>query len=133
MTALSVLVIEDDAMIGMLLAEMLEEMGYAVCAITATEEDAVAAAARCKPGLMIADEHLREGSGVSAVERILLAGSVPCVFISGAPVHFGRPDMNVLQKPFVEEDLIRAIQRVVSISDAPMLHKPAPPQVILEH
>ena len=41
MTALSILVVEDDAMIGMLLGEMLEEMGYDVCAIAATEEDAV--------------------------------------------------------------------------------------------
>ena len=70
MTALSVLVVEDDAMIGMLLAEMLEDMGYTVCAVVATEEDAVADAARCKPGLMIVDEQLREGSGVSAMERI---------------------------------------------------------------
>ena len=43
MIALRVLVVEDDAMIGLLLlAEMLEEMGYDVCAVTATEEDACA-------------------------------------------------------------------------------------------
>ena len=117
MTALSVLVVEDDAMIGMLLAEMLEEMGYTVCAVVATEEDAVADAARCKPGLMIVDEQLREGSGVSAMERILQTSRVPCVFISGAPVHRAKPGANILQKPFLEQDLVRAIRYVVGSAD----------------
>ena len=34
------------------LAEMLGEMGYDVCAIASTEEEAVADATRCLPGLM---------------------------------------------------------------------------------
>ena len=65
MGSIRVLVVEDDAMIGMLLAEMLEDMGFEVCAIAATENAAVADAANCKPGLMIVDEHLREGNGIS--------------------------------------------------------------------
>ncbi|MDB5402236.1 MAG: two-component system, response regulator PdtaR [Acetobacteraceae bacterium] len=133
MTALSVLVVEDDAMIGMLLAEMLVEMGYNVCAVAATEEDAVADASRFKPGLMIVDENLREGSGVSAVKRILQDGPVPCVFISGAPMHLGRPGAHVLQKPFLEGDLVRAIQHVVGGADVPALHNPAPPHLVLGH
>jgi two-component system, response regulator PdtaR len=117
MTALSVLVVEDDAMIGMFLAEMLEDMGYTVCAVVATEDDAVADAARCKPELMIVDEQLREGSGVSAMERILQTSRVPCVFISGAPAQRGRPGANVLQKPFLVQDLIRAIRCVMGGPD----------------
>jgi DNA-binding response OmpR family regulator len=109
MTAVKVLVIEDDAMIGLLLAEMLEEMGYDVRAVAATEEAAVAEAVRCEPGLVIADENLREGSGGSAVERILLRGPVPCVFIGGAPSALAWPDKGVLRKPFLESDLVRAI------------------------
>ena len=49
MAALRVLVVEDDAIIGALLAEMLEGMGHDVCAVEATEADAVTAAARCGP------------------------------------------------------------------------------------
>jgi CheY-like chemotaxis protein len=130
MTALSVLVVEDDAMIGMLLAELLDEIGYDVCAVAATEDDAVAAAIRCKPGLMIVDEHLLEGSGLSAVDRIHRIRPIPCVFISGAPMHPKRPGATVLQKPFLEEDLVRAIQNVVGGSDAPMPLPPAPGHVI---
>ena len=117
MAHLKVLVVEDDAMIGMLLAEMLEAMGFSVCAIAATEDDAVADARRCKPGLMIVDEQLREGSGSSAVRRILSAGLVPCVFISGALLHSGRSARKVLRKPFAERDLMSAIQEVVAAAD----------------
>lgn len=133
MTALRVLVVEDDAMIGLLLAEMLEDMGYSVCAVAATEEDAVADAARCRPGLMIVDQQLREGTGLSAVERILRNGPVPCVFISGVPVHLTSPNANTLQKPFLEEDLVRAIRYVVGSADAPAVPEPAPGHVIGGH
>jgi two-component system, response regulator PdtaR len=130
MAALSVLVVEDDAMIGLLLAEMLSEMGYDVCAIAATEEDAVAQALRHKPGLMIVDEQLLEGTGLSAAKRILRVRSIPCVFISGAPLHQKRPGATVLQKPFLEEDLVRAIQYVVGNADAPSPLPPAPGHVV---
>jgi two-component system, response regulator PdtaR len=124
MVALNVLIIEDDALIGMLLTEMLQEMGHVVCATAVTEEDAVADAARYKPSLMIVDEQLLEGSGMSAVERILRTGSVACVFMSGANVR--RPGATVLLKPFVEADLVRAIQNVVGSANLPAVPKSSP-------
>ncbi|HBK05934.1 MAG TPA: response regulator [Acetobacteraceae bacterium] len=126
MTALSVLVVEDDAMIGMLLAEMLDELGYTVCAIAATEEDAVAGAARYRPGLMIVDQYLREGNGMSAMDRIRQNSAVPCIFMSGAPsVVLG--GVQVLQKPFLEADLVRAIRLVIGPPAAPATHLPVAP------
>ena len=80
--ALRVLVVEDDAIIGALLAEMLEGMGHDVCAVEATEADAVTAAARWRPDLMIVDVRLGEGSGVSAVDEIHRTGPIPHVFVS---------------------------------------------------
>jgi hypothetical protein len=59
---------------------------------------------------MIVDEQLREGSGASAVQRILRYGPVACVFMSGAPVHFAGTGASVLQKPFLEENLMQAIR-----------------------
>jgi len=129
-TALKVLVVEDDAMIGLLLAEMLGDMGYDVCAVATTEEDAVAEAARFKPGLMIVDEQLLEGSGLSAVDRILRTRPVPCVFISGALIHPKRPGTTTLQKPFLEVDLVWAIQRVVGTTEAPSLLPSATEHVV---
>lgn len=69
MNRLRVLVAEDDAVIAMLFAEVLTGMGYDVCAIESTEADLVVAAARCRPDVMIVDVRLRNGSGVSAVEK----------------------------------------------------------------
>jgi CheY-like chemotaxis protein len=115
MRALRVLVVEDNAIIGMLLAGVLAGMGHDVCAIEATEADAVTTATRCGPDLMFVDVQLGDGSGVSAVEKILRTGFVPHVFVSGDTlgVRALRPDAVVIQKPFRESDLARAIQRAL--------------------
>jgi len=114
--ALRVLVMEDNAIIGMLFAELLAEMGHAVCAIEATKEAAVAAAARYEPDLMIVDAALSDGSGLAAVAEILRGGFIPHVFVSGdtASVLAAKPGAIVLQKPFRDPDLARAIQRALS-------------------
>ena len=43
--AARVLVVEDNAIIGMLYADLLEEMGHTICAIETTENGAISAAA----------------------------------------------------------------------------------------
>ncbi len=123
MTALRVLVVEDDAMIGMLMAEMLEEMGYDVCAIEATEADAVASARRCEPDLMIVDARLGDGSGIAAVEEILRRGFVPHLYVSGDISHVKalKPDAAMIQKPFREPGLALAIQNALGSWRRPCL------------
>jgi two-component system, response regulator PdtaR len=115
MKMLRVLVVEDNALIGMLLAEMLADMGHNVCAIEATETDAVTAAVEYRPDLTIVDEWLGDGSGVSAIEEICRAGPVPHLFVSGdiSRVKALRPDAVVIQKPFREVDLAQGIQRAL--------------------
>src|ERR1700736_2247768 len=111
MKALRVLVVEDDALIGLLLSELLAGMGHKVCAIAATEADAVSAAIRYRPDLMIVDAGLGRGSGVSAVDEILRAGPLAHVFISGDAerVRLRKPDAVIVGKPFREAELVRAI------------------------
>ena len=58
-------------------------MGHDVCATAANQAEAVIAASRYGPDLMIVDAGLGRGSGVSAVEEILRAGPVAHVFVSG--------------------------------------------------
>jgi CheY-like chemotaxis protein len=113
--ALRVLVVEDDAMIGVLLGEMLEGMGYDVCGIEATEADAIAAAARCRPDLIIVDVQLAEGSGVSAIDAIHLVGPVPHVFVSGniARLRALKPGSIAIQKPYHESELALVMQRAL--------------------
>ncbi|KAF2988809.1 response regulator (plasmid) [Methylocystis sp. MJC1] len=115
MKALRILLVEDDSMLGELLAETLETMGHEVCGIESSEADAVAAAFRCKPELMIIDALLRDGSGVSAVDQICDAGFIPHFFVSGdiSRIKASRPAAVAVQKPFREADLIYAIQRAL--------------------
>ncbi len=127
MTALSVLLLEDDPLIGILLSDMLEDMGFGVCAIAATEEAAATAGARYRPDLIIADARLGPGSGVAAVADLLRAGFVPHLFVTGDTfgVRVLRPDAVVLQKPFREADLKNAIGRALAVA-APVLADPVP-------
>ena len=115
MKALRVLVVEDDALIGMLLAELLAGMGHDVCAVEATEARAVAAAIRCRPQLMIVDALLGDGSGLAAVDEILSTMPIPHVFVSGdiSSVEVLRPDAVVIRKPFREAELSRAMKRAL--------------------
>ena len=114
---LRIIVVEDDPLIGMLMAEMLEEMGHDVCAIEETEDGAVAGAAARHPDIMIVDAWLGEGSGIAAVDKILRAGPMPHIFVSGdiSRVRILRPNSIMVQKPFREADIANAIQRAVEV------------------
>jgi len=115
MKALRILVAEDDTIVGMLLGELLKEMGHDVCAIETTEADAVAAAVRCRPDLMIIDVRLGDGSGISAVKEILRTGPVSYIFVSGdiSSVRMLTPDTVIIRKPYREPDLVNAIQLAI--------------------
>jgi len=114
--AVRILVIEDNAIIAMLLEAILRDLGYAVCAVEATETGAVAAAALHRPNLLIVDAGLSEGSGVSAVDRILRDGFVPHVFVSGADLKPEMLDSRAvrLSKPYDERALFAAIQSALA-------------------
>ena len=118
MDSLRILVVEDDALIGMLLADMLTAMGHAVCAVAGTQVEAVAAAERNKPDMLIVDARLREGSGVAAVDQIQCGGFVPYIFVTGDSrgVLAQKPNAIVLEKPFTEGMLATAITRAQAYS-----------------
>ena len=115
MKALRILVVEDDVMIGGLLAETLEDLGHVVCAVETNAANAVAAAARHHPDLMIVDVGLGEASGVAAVKEILRSGFVPHVFATGDALRdlsLG-PNAVLIQKPFRGPDIVHAIERAL--------------------
>ncbi len=113
-----VLLVEDEPLLSTLFGEVLESMGYVVCAIATTERDAVAAAVRCKPDVMLVDIQLAVGSGISAVAEILRDGFVPHVFYSGdiAGIRASRPSAVAIQKPFRIAELADAIERALGAS-----------------
>ena len=99
MTALRILVVEDDGMLGMLLGEMLEDMGHLVYPLETTQAGAVAAASANRPDLMIVDVGLGEDSGLAAMDEVLATGFIPHIFMSGnvAKVEGLRPGTPVLR------------------------------------
>ena len=113
--SLSVLLIEDDALVALLLEDLLAEMGHVVCATAATEIDAINAARHHRPDLMISDVRLHSGNGISAVAKILRDRPVPHIFLSGdaAGVLECRPDAIVLRKPFRPAALADALERAL--------------------
>ncbi len=112
MTKLQVLIVDDDAIIGGMLAENLRDMGYDVCGIAQSQAAAVEAALRLRPDLMLVDARLGSGSGIAAMSEILSHFPVPHVFMSGErlPADLGGP---ALMKPFKDEELAAALRRAV--------------------
>jgi len=115
---LRVMIVEDEAQMGELFGEVLEGMGFTVCAIETTEIDAIAAASRCRPDLLLVDVQLLVGSGLSAVAKILDAGFIPHVFYSGdiSGVQAAAPGAIAIQKPFRVPELAHAINRALAIA-----------------
>src|SRR5690606_32081410 len=67
-----VLIIEDEPIISLDLQSIVKEMGHTVAAIATTRDEAVRAARRTEPGLVLADIKLADGSsGIDAVRQIL--------------------------------------------------------------
>ena len=118
MDPLRILVVEDEALIGMLLADMLAAMGHVVCAVTGTQDEAVAAAGRDKPDMLIVDAWLHEGNGVAAVDQIRRGGAVTHIFVTGdsRSVLAVKPNAIILEKPFTEALLAAAIDRAHAAS-----------------
>jgi len=108
--ALRIVIVEDDGLIAMDLAELLEGMGHDVCAVASTEV-AAEAAAEWRPDLMIVDGSLRDGSGVAAMARILQTADVAHLYVSGNPwaITEAVPDAIVVAKPFDLRDLERGM------------------------
>ena len=121
MTAtLRIVIAEDDALIAMYLEELLQLDGHEVCAIAFSEAEAVAAALRHNPDLMIVDGSLGQGSGVTAMAAILDHQPMPHLFVTGDPRNIlaQAPGAVVLTKPFSLQSLAQGIDRVLKASRA---------------
>jgi CheY-like chemotaxis protein len=111
----NVLIIEDEPLIAIDLANLVTGLGHQVCDTARTHAQAVASFRRYYPGLVLADVQLADGSsGLDAVNEILQSFDVPVIFITAFPERLltgGRPEPTFLiNKPFQT----KAVQAVVS-------------------
>ena len=108
------LIVEDDVMIRIVLADMLCELGYTVAAEAASIDEALEVTRKTDFDLAILDADLK-GWSVSPVADALVARDIRFVFITGygdhgLPVYRDRP---TLRKPFQIDALKRALQERV--------------------
>jgi CheY-like chemotaxis protein/DNA-directed RNA polymerase specialized sigma24 family protein len=103
--ATDVLIIEDDTFIAMELETLVEGLGHHVLGVARTHAEALALTKKKKPGLILADIQLADGSsGLEAVNELLASFEAPVIFITAYPERFltgERPEPAFLiAKPF---------------------------------
>jgi DNA-directed RNA polymerase specialized sigma24 family protein len=103
--ATDVLIIEDETFIAMDIEALVESLGHNVIGIARTHSEALALAKQKRPGLILADIQLADGSsGLDAVNELLGSLEVPVIFITAYPERFltgQRPEPAFLiAKPF---------------------------------
>ncbi len=111
--ATDVMIIEDEPIIAMDLEALVESLGHRVVGVARTEKEAVEMAAAKRPGLILADIQLADGSsGIDAVNNILKSAAVPVVFITAFPERLltgEKPEPAFLiTKPFMP-DMVKAV------------------------
>lgn len=116
MKTLRILIVEDDALVAMFLGELLIGMGHDICETATTLADAVSAAHRHRPDIMIVDGKLGRESGLEAVDEITRTVPAPHFFLSGdvSRIRALRPNAIVVQKPFRLLDLTRALEATLN-------------------
>jgi CheY-like chemotaxis protein len=111
--ATDILIIEDDLMIAHDLKRMMAELGHRIIGIARTRQEALVLADATRPGLILADIQLADGSsGIDAVAEIERKGWCPVVFITAYPERLltGAPSepTYLLEKPF-DGDAVRVV------------------------
>ncbi len=103
--ATDVLIIEDEPFIAMELEGLIESLGHRVIGVASTHSEAITLMKNKKPGLILSDIQLADGSsGLDAVNELLRTFEVPVIFITAFPERFltgERPEPAFLiAKPF---------------------------------
>jgi len=103
--ATDVLIIEDETFIAMELEGLVEGLGHNVIGVARTHSEAIALSKKKRPGVILADIQLADGSsGLDAVNEMLQSLEVPVIFITAYPERFltgERPEPAFLiAKPF---------------------------------
>ena len=115
--ATDVLIIEDEPIIAMDVAQIVRGLGHRIIGIAARASQAVAKAREAKPGLILADIQLADGSsGITAVQTILKGAEVPVVFVTAFPERLLTGD--TLEPAFVVTKPFDAASIEVAVSQA---------------
>lgn len=111
--AVDVLIIEDEPLIALEIETLVSDIGHRVAGIAQTRTEAIKLAKARKPGLVLADIQLADGSsGIDAVNDILRSITVPVIFITAYPERLLSGEraepVFLVSKPF-HHDALKAI------------------------
>jgi len=110
-----ILVVEDEALVALLIEETLREAGFQIAGCTDSPDKALAILDECDCDAAVLDATLH-GKSVEPVATALHRRGMPFVFISGysrIQLHEQFIDAPLLSKPFKPEHLIRTIKRIL--------------------
>lgn len=121
MSAIKILIVEDEAIVAMEVEHRLTMMGYNICDVSSSGERAILLAEQHKPDLVLMDIKLKGNmNGLIAARIIKEKYNIPSVFITA------NSDQNTIKqidellhfeylfKPIEEENLLRAINNTVN-------------------
>jgi CheY-like chemotaxis protein len=116
----TVFLVEDEVMIRMMVADMLQELGYSVAAEAGEINEAIRLAQSAEFDLAILDVNVN-GKVISPVADLISARNLPFIFAtgygsSGLPEEYR--DRPALQKPFQIETLARVIDNTLKSTAA---------------
>lgn len=117
MSAVRILIVEDEPLIAEDLRAHLEELGHEVCAVCDNALDAMAEVAARKPDLLLLDINLGDGpDGVQLAEKVRAKHTTPFIFVTShsdkATLERVKPlrPAGFIIKPFDENDLRTQIE-----------------------
>jgi CheY-like chemotaxis protein len=121
--ATDVLIIEDEPVIAADIEALVLDLGHRVTTVATTRTEAVNAVRAARPGLVLADIQLADGSsGIDAVNDILRGHDVPVIFITAFPERLltgEKPEPAFLiTKPFQPETVKAAIGQALFFHEA---------------
>lgn len=115
-----VLVVEDESMVTMLMRDFLDDIGCAVAGVAARLEEANDTAGALAFDVAILDVNLN-GQQTFTLARAILAQGRAVVFSTGYGAGTLPPDLRhvpTLQKPFLQQDLERALRAALAAATA---------------
>ncbi len=118
-TAKTILVIEDDPIVAMIVEDVLIDMGFGVL-ISSTLENALLDIEAANFDAAIVDMHLRGESAQAAID-LLLEQKLPFMVLSGTGQQaFSQqyPNVPTMAKPFDKSDLEQVIRQLLGSSPA---------------
>lgn len=124
--ATSVMIIEDEPLIALDIRSIVENLGHTVTGVARTHRQAAALASQKRPGLILADIQLADGSsGIEAVDQILTSFEVPVIFITAFPERLltgeRREPAFLITKPFTPEMVKAVVSQALFFDTAAMI------------